>query len=195
MGLGDQIEPSDIIEAINEIVGVHLKVSPSAPTLKDKLAQRKAAQQAPGEASLTINQAGQIKPINPEPMSPAKSIPAAPASPGRNDKAAGKLKVKQLPTIQGGTQSQLIAPPTPATKADGLNGHHLAMRLLTAFRKRDFVGLGEDLEIIASLDYDGRQAFNEIMLGLGYVDPSLDPEGLAELSASTMDVFRGQHMQ
>ena len=45
-GMGNQVEPADIVDAVNDIAGLHLKVSEAAPDLKTQMAQQQAAQNA-----------------------------------------------------------------------------------------------------------------------------------------------------
>jgi len=47
-GMGDQVEPADIIDAINEVAGLHLKISDAAPDLATKLTQPAQMPQGPG---------------------------------------------------------------------------------------------------------------------------------------------------
>ena len=189
ISIGDQVEPADMVEAINQVCGLHLKVSEAAPSLKEKIDQQNKIEALPPGATHTMDGQGNIKPINPAPVNPAG--PPTPGAPGKNGQQPGKVKPKQVPTVAGNTQSTPVKAPT--SKGDMPNGHELAIKTLTALRKRDFATLAFNLQIIQTLDDVGRQSFNEIVTGLNFVDPSLDPDGLAELSSCTLAVMAGQH--
>jgi PBSX family phage portal protein len=193
MGL-QQIEPADVIDAINEIVGTHLKVSDDATTLADQLNP-----QMPGGATHTLDAAGNLTPINPTPVDPARGGARPPSAPGKNGQNPGKLPKPITPALIGGKQAAQApggASPvgsTPVSKAEApTTALELAHRTMLAMRKRDFVDLAFNLSIIGSLDEAGRNAFNDVATELAFVDSSLDPSGLAELSACTMAVMAGQ---
>jgi PBSX family phage portal protein len=191
VSLGDQVEPADVVEAINEVCGLHLKVSEAAPTLQDKLDQQKAAAQAlPPGATHTMDAAGNIKPINPSPITPQGA--PLPGSPGKNDQQPGQVKPKPVPSVMGG-QAQPVKAPGAAKKADLPNGRDLAHATMKALRKRDFAELAFNLQIVSTLDDVGRQTFSEFANELNFIDTSLDPSGLAELTSCTLAVLAGQH--
>ena len=56
--MGDQVEPSDLVKAVNDITGTTLKVSDDAPTLGDKIAQQKQQQLVANQTALMGAQAG-----------------------------------------------------------------------------------------------------------------------------------------
>ena len=198
MGLGDQVEPADFIDAINEIVGVHLKVSAAAPDLATKLAQA-AQPQVPGDATHTIGANGAITPIKPMSPKPAnQASPTLPGSPGANGQSPGNIKPKKLPNPTGGT-----SPPGAGAKVPGASTGQvkkrempgsiaeLAVNTLTALRKRDFSELAWNLGVIRQLDSDAQAALDDVTLRLAFVDSSLDPNGLAELMSCTTAVMNG----
>jgi len=192
-GMGDQVEPADIITAINEVAGLHLKVSDAAPDLATRIAQQ---QQPPtGQPGSTIGPGGQITPINPVPVQP-KGLPK-PASPGPTDNAPGKLVPTPPPPVLGAKPPAPAKtagrPPSLAKKSDlPATGQELAIRCMGALRKRDFAELALLMPIVNSFDATGRAAFNEIVGELQFLDTSYDPQGLAELSACTVAVMTGQ---
>jgi hypothetical protein len=189
MGI-QQVEPADVIEAVNQVVGVHLKVSPDAPTLKNQLQP-----QVPPGATHTIDANGQVKPINPSPVDPARGGARPPSAPGAKGQNPGNLPKPITPALLG-SSAQGMQPgggTTPIAKSDvPLTALDLAMRAMTALRKRDFTDLAFNLSIIRSLDEEGMEAFNEAATGLAFVDTSFDPEGLADLACCTMAVMSGQ---
>jgi PBSX family phage portal protein len=187
-GMADQVEPSDIVAAINEVAGLHLKISDAAPDLAARIAQQ---QQPPtGMPGSTIGANGQITPINPTPVQP-KGVPK-PGGPGPADNASGKLTPPAPPSVLGAKPAMPGKPSSPAKKSDlPATGHELAIRCMSALRKRDFGELALLMPIVNSFDAAGRAAFNEIVGELHFLDTSYDPQGLAELSACTMAVMTG----
>jgi PBSX family phage portal protein len=198
-GMGDQVEPSDIVEAINQIAGLHLKISDAAPSLQDRIDQQAAAATA-GAQGHTMDAQGNIVPINPAPVQP-KGLPGLP-SPNPNGGQPGKITPPKPPAVLGlggggppQKPGQGAGKPAPraAKKSDlPATGHELAVKLMGALRKRDFETLAALLPIVHSFDADGRAAFNEIVGDLHFLDTSYDPQGLAELSACTVAVMTGQ---
>jgi hypothetical protein len=201
LSMGDQVEPADVIDAVNEICGIHLKVSDVAPDLATKLAPAPQPQMAPGAThtidekgnvapiappqALGDNVPGKIKPINPAPRGPPKSFPI-PGSPTRTGGQPGVVKPKQVPNVMGGLNGG-------AKKFEGASAYEIAVNTLTALRKRDFADLAFNMSIINSLDQPGRDSINDVMTGLTFVDPTLDPVGLQELSACTLAIMAGRH--
>ena len=81
--MGDQVEPSDLVKAVNDITGTTLQVSESAPSLSDKIQQQKQQQMVQNQATLMGAQAvaaaggmASVKAINPAPKSPTRSSAA-----------------------------------------------------------------------------------------------------------------------
>jgi PBSX family phage portal protein len=189
MGI-QQVEPADVIEAVNEVVGTHLKVSADAPMLKDTLQPA-----MPPGATHTIDANGQVKPINPSPKDPALGGARPPSAPGAKGQNPGKLPKPVTPALLG-SSAQGMQPgggTTPIAKSDRpKTALDLAMRAMTAMRKRDFTDLAFNLSIIRSLDAEGQEAFNDAATQLAFVDTSFDPEGLADLACCTMAVMSGQ---
>ena len=198
-GMGDQVEPKDIVEAINQIAGLHLKISDAAPTLQDRIDQQAAVADA-GAQGHTMDAQGNIVPINPAPV-PPKGLPGLP-SPNPNGGQPGKIVPPKPPAVLGlggggapHKPGQGAAKPAPgaAKKSDlPATGHELAVKLMGSLRKRDFETLAVLLPIVNSFDAGGRAAFNEIVGDLHFLDTSYDPQGLAELSACTVAVMTGQ---
>ena len=193
--MGDQVEPSDIVEAINQIAGLHLKISDAAPTLQGRMDQqaeaaKNALQSQPGQGG----QPGQplnIAPINPVPKAPL-GLPK-PGGPSAADAAPGQLKPPAPPPVFGGGPPGKPAMTGSAKKADAPeSAHALAIKMMGALRKRDFETLASLLPIVNAFDAGGRAAFNEIVGDLHFLDASYDPQGLAELSACTLAVMTGQ---
>jgi hypothetical protein len=184
----NQVEPGDIVEAVNKIVGTHIKVSDDAPTLKDQL-NPPIPPTGPGPAN-TVDAKGNIKPINPQPLGPTISGVRPPSSPGVAGQSPGKLPPPKLKTVFGNTPSG--GGLGSAKKGEPqLTAVELALSAMTALRKRDVTALAFDLSIINSLDAEGFQRFSEATSQLAFVDPTLDPAGLAELSACTLAVMAG----
>lgn len=225
-----QVEPADIIEVINEIVGIKMKVSPDAQTLSDQI-QPPAPQPIPpgtthavdpdtgqikeipggvkaavavagaggaaagpmGAAAGPAGAAGKqpIKPINPQPVSPALGAGRLPGAPGKNGKSPGPIPVPKVKTPAGNNASAA----SNAKKADDgmpATGLELAHDLLKSLRKRDFVQLNKSMGYFQRMDGESQARIMAMATELMFVDPSLDPDGLAELTACTFDVL-GHH--
>lgn len=189
MNIPDQVEPADIITAINEVTGLHMKISDAAMTLADRKAQANQISALPPGATHTMDSQGNIAPINPMPLNPAN--PTKPQAPGKEGQAPGELKPKKPPVIASNNVQKPVG--SPSKKSDNAHGVQLAMNTMQALRKRDFVTLAKNMTVINSLDEVGRANFSEVLTGLAFIDPSYDPEGLAELSACTLAVMSGQH--
>ena len=193
MGL-QQIEPADIVKAVNEIVGLHLKVSKDAQTLGAKAAM---AQQISGLANTgnTVGADGKIQAINPDPVDPTKGDTKAPGSPSANGKAPGNLPKPPPPAVIGGAKEPAAPPASAAAKKSDAPATvtDLAFRALKALRKQDTVELAAMLGIVNSLDTAGRSAFEAASADLQFVDSTLDPQGLAELSACSLAIVAGTH--
>ena len=197
MGMGDQVEPSDVVTEVNNITGTKLKVSDAAPKLAEKIAQQKAAAMGgqPGVGGPTGQAAGgpmaagpnqPIKPINPQPKSPT-GLPT-PGSPTRLGGQPGQIKPKQVPTAMGGNQTTPLG--MAARKSDDVQDLALkAVSALKALRKRDFSELAVLLPTINALDPVSRETFEAYVADLSFIDTSFDPVGLATLASATMDVM------
>ena len=191
--MADQVEPGDIVEAVNEVAGLHLKVSKNAPDLAAKL----QAQQPPPtalnpNATHTMDAQGNVKPINPQPIDPSKGGGIVPGSPKPTGGGPGGVKKPQLKTPLGNKVQQPIG---RAVKLDGMNGRELALQALKALRKRDLTELAHTLSIVNSFDTAGRAQFYDFASDLSFLDNTFDPAGLAELSAATMAAIAGQPLQ
>ena len=189
--MADQVEPADIVEAVNQVSGLHLKVSKAAPALKDKLAQQAAPPQVLNpNATHTMDAQGNIKAINPQPMKPAGA--PKPGAPTPTGGSPGAVKAPQAKTPLGNKVGTPIGRPV-VRKADPatVDGRDLALRALKALRKRDASELAFTLGIVHSLDTAGRDAFYNFASDLTFVDNTLDPAGLAELSFATLSVMGG----
>lgn len=178
IALGDQVEPADLVKEINRFANMNLKVSPSAVTLKDREAKANQFAALPPGSTHTMDSQGNIQPIQ---------SPAGAAEPGASPKAPGGDKGQPGPKA-GPTPK---APPSRGglTKAEPLNGFELASSTMEALRKRDAVTLTENLAFIAGFDAAGHASFNEIVTSMLFADPSLDPEGLNELSQCTSSII------
>ena len=197
MGMGDQVEPGDVVTEVNNITGTKLKVSDAAPDLATKLRQQQVVamggqpgvggptgQAAPGPMAGGTNQP--IKPINPQPKSPT-GLPT-PGSPTRLGGQPGQIKPKQVPTAMGGNQTTPLG--MAARKSDDVQDLALkAVSALKALRKRDFSELAAILPTINALDHVSRETFETYVADLSFIDTSFDPVGLAALASATMDVL------
>jgi len=218
MGL-QQVEPADIVAAINEIVGLKLKVSANAMDLGAQQAQQQQQQdqahqqamaqaQGGGPATHTLNAMGQIKPIKTSPTDPSTMEGASPKGPGLTGSSVGALKAPPPPAMLG-APAPGKSPGTPGGKggnpfSKGGNafaksedavpgtGLELAHDMLLSLRKRDFVALTKSMSIFNSLDVHAQDRVAQATNDLFFLDPSLDPQGLAELSACTLAVMSGQ---
>jgi hypothetical protein len=192
-GMGDQVEPADLVKEVNAIAGLNLKVSKSAPDLKSKLAQAAAPPSAlPPGATHTMDAQGNVKPINPQPTNPAgMPKPGAPTPTGGQP---GSVKPKQIKTPLGNKVGQPLGRVGGMSKAEiePIHGRDLALRALTALRKRDAAELAFTLNIVNSLDAAGRDAFDGFATDLSFIDSTFDPAGLSELSFATMAVLSGR---
>jgi PBSX family phage portal protein len=169
----NQVEMEDVIGALNEATGTNLKVS---ERLKEQqIAQQDAAHEQamnppePPQGRVSVDEEGNAMHTSPIGV-------VTPLNPGPlGAKGSGAPKRSQ------------------ASKADGVTVAELALKAMTALRKRDFGELAWSLQIINRLDDHGRQTFHDAVAALTFVDPSLDPEGLAELSSCTMAILAGRH--
>lgn len=192
MAMGDQVEPGDVVKAVNDITGTTLKVSDNAPDLAAK--QQQQVQQTMMQHQIGMAQAnagagaankGAIKPINPQPKSPT-GLPV-PGSIRANGGNPGAIKPKQLPGVMGGAGTPVAAP----TRKTDMTIPEFAMHAVKALRKRDLIELAWVLPIIGGLDEDSRAQFDAATADLAFVDTTYDPAGLAALASATMDVMAG----
>ena len=190
--LGDQVEPADIVKAINEIVGIHLKVSPAAPDLKAKLAPPPEPpglpQPLPGGTTHIMQPDGKIqpiKPINPQPANPARGEPV-PGSPTKTGGQPGSVKPQRVKSVFGNTPSGTSV---KLGKSDGFTPLELARDLMTSLRKRDMVELSKNLTILQGLDPVGRAYVEQDCASLQFIDPTYDLDGLAELASCTLQAL------
>jgi hypothetical protein len=182
-----QVEPADIVDAINQVVGTRMKVSDNAQDLK---AQQQP--QVPPGTTHTMDAQGNITPINPNPIDPAIGGARPPSAPGINGQTPGKLPVPKVRTAMGNAGPS--NPKGTATKSDlPATGTELAHTMLKALRKRDFVSLSKSLTGFNALDEDAQRRVMGATIDLQFLDPSLDPQGLAELSSCTLAVMAGHH--
>ena len=206
--MGDQVEPADLVEAINKITGTNLKVSDDAPTLGDKIQQAKQQQMVENQTAQMAAQSGaaangmtSIKSINPSPKSPTGlPLPGSPTPTGGNP---GAVKPKPVPNVMGGNGTPVQSPSRKEDEPSAENFSRMtetfitipefAMRAMKAMRKRDFGELAWALPIISSFESGEREQFDAAVADLSFIDTSYDPAGLAELAACTMDVMAG-HM-
>ena len=219
-----QVEPADVVKAINDITGTRMKVSNDAQTLKEQLepppqpvtglnpgtthtidpatgkvqlipGANKALAPAAGAAGAPGAVPGKspIKPINPQPTSPAVGTARLPGAPGVGGKSPGPIPIPKVKTPAGNNASA-----APAKKGDDdyfpETGLEIAHMLLTSLRKRDFPALAKGLTYFERMDVDSQALIQSYTTDLMFVDPSLDPEGLSELSAATMRVMGCGHI-
>jgi PBSX family phage portal protein len=196
--MGDQIEPKDIVEAINEIVGIHLKVSDAAPDLAKKLApppvdpMTQLPQPIPGGTTHMVQPNGQIKPINPAPANPAKGMPK-PGAPSATGGQPGSVKPRPAPAVMGGSGSSPQSPSGAKVKVgkSEMTSLSLARDLMVAMRKRDFEEMGSNMAIMLGLSIADQARVQEDAASLQFIDTSFDPEGLGHLAAATMHALAG----
>jgi len=216
MGL-QQVEPADIVEAINEIVGLKLKVSPNAMDLgaqqqqqqdqadqAHELGMAQANNQTAG-ATHTIGANGQItpiKPINPSPAGPGADSGKGPSGPSPTGGTPGALAKPKPPAMLGApapgkSPGKIVKPGMGMSKAEDepMTAVGLAHGMLKALRKRDFVELNKSLSVFNSLDGHAQDRVAQATNELFFLDPSLDPQGLAELSSCAMAVMSGHPHQ
>src|SRR5271166_3898185 len=152
--MGDQVEPSDLVQEVNKITGTNLKVSEDAPSLGDKIAQQKQQLMVQNQTNQMAAQNGaaaggmaSVKAINPAPKSPlGLPLPGSPTPTGGNP---GAVKPKPIPNAMGGNGTPVQS---PARKEDEITVPEFAMRAMKAMRKRDFGELAWALPIMSSLD-------------------------------------------
>jgi len=187
-----QVEPKDIVDAINKVVGLRLKVSDDAQSLKDTIAP-----QMPPGTTHAMDAAGNITPINPMPgAGQGDNGPKAPPGPGANGQSAGKLAVPKMQSLMGGKgpTTKPASGGMSAMKSDGpATGLELAHGMLKALRKRDFVGLSKSLGIFNALDESAQTRVMAATADLQFLDPSLDPSGLSELASCTLATMAHHH--
>ena len=204
--MGDQVEPSDLVKAVNDITGTTLQVSDDAPSLGDKIQQQKQQQMVQNQATLMGAQAvaaaggmASVKAINPAPKSPlGLPLPGSPTPTGGNP---GAVKPKPVPNVMGGNGAPVASPSRKEDEPSAENFSRVtetfitipefAMRAMKAMRKRDLGELAWALPIIQTFDPDERQQFDAAVSDLSFIDTSYDPAGLAELAACTMEVMGG----
>src|SRR5271165_2910604 len=150
--MGDQVEPSDLVQEVNKITGTNLKVSDDAPTLGDKLDQQKQEMMLQHQTNMVAAQNGMqqqnsasIKAINPAPKSPTGlPMPGSPTPTGGNP---GAVKPKPVPNVMGGNGTPVASPSRKDDEPSAENFSRVtetfitipefAMRAMKALRKRD----------------------------------------------------------
>jgi hypothetical protein len=185
----NQVEPADIVEAINGIVGTRLKVSEDAPELKDVL-NPPMAPLPPGmgatnmnpNAKATVDKNGVVVPINP--------VPQAPSGPNPNGMISTTPPKPALarPT---GTGSNALASANMRKCDEPLTALQLAHDLMVSMRKRDVPALAKSLDTFNVLDTAAQERVLSAAAELQFIDPSLDLQGLSELASCTMEVMTG----
>ena len=118
----------------------------------------------------------------------------SPGAPTPTGGQPGSVKPKQLKTPLGNKVGQPLGRVGGMSKAEiePIHGRDLAIRALTALRKRDAAELAFTLSIVNSLDAAGRDAFDGFATDLSFIDSTFDPAGLSELSFATMAVLSGR---
>ena len=187
-----QVEPADLVDAVNKVTGTNMKVSEHAQDLKTILNPP-----MPDSTTHTMDAQGKIYPINPTPgQGQAANGPRPPQAPGPNGQQPGKLSVPKVQNPLGGSRPPQAKPASggglSVQKADmPATGVELAHQMLLALRKRDFAALSKSMELFNSLDSDAQERVMGATIELQFLDPSLDPQGLAELSSCTLAVMAG----
>jgi PBSX family phage portal protein len=197
-GMADQVEPADVVAAVNETCGLHLKVSENAPDLAGRAAIQQQQQQFAAMNQVQAGAQGKpgaqapVKAMNPAPK--GLSLPTPPGGPTPTGGQPGQLKPKKVPALVGmtGMGGNGTPVPSPSRKTDGVDVSGLAIRAMKALRKRDLGELAFTLGIVNSFDTASRAQFDDTVVELQFIDSSFDPEGLAELSACTMALMSGQ---
>ena len=203
--MGDQVEPADLVEAVNDITGTTLQVSDDAPTLGDKIAQQKQQQLVANQATLMGAQAGAA----------AGGMGAVRRSTRlRSPRPASRCPVRRrrqaaTPARSSPSRCRPSWAARPRRSAPGAHGRRaergkfsrvtetlitfqeFAMRAMKAMRKRDLGELAWALPIIQTFDPEARAQFDAAVSDLSFIDTSYDPIGLAELATCTMEVMGG----
>lgn len=206
IALGMQsIEPADLVEAINEAAGTKLQVSKDAKTLDDILNPPTPPTLVPGTATHTMDQQGKITPI--PPINPEPTVGAGPGANGAAPRGV-KPPMKTLQQAGGGQQTQSGAAQgtktAPKSSGKGAKaalkkgdmpgtGMELAFDMLTALRKRDFQAVTKSLHAFNMLDSSAQDRVMSATRDLAFIDPTLDPEGLAALSEATVSAMHHSH--
>ena len=180
--MGDQVEPADVVKEVNKITGTNLKVSDQAPTLGVKLQQQQqqimmnhqlGLAQA-GAASMN-NASGPVKPINPSPKSPiGPPMIGGPTPLGGNP---GAPRPRPVPNVMGGAGKPMGMGGGMQKSDEPIVIPDLAIRAMTALRKRDLGELLMVLPIIGGLDDGQRLEHDAYTTQLTFIDPSYDPMG------------------
>ena len=193
-----QVEPADIVDAVNKVVGLRLKVSDDAQGLGE--ARQAQQQQAMMGQTHTVDAAGNITPINPVPGDPSANGAKSPGAPNANGGQPGKLTPPKPKSVLGGGGKGMTTKPASgggmaAQKSDGgaITGLELAHGMLLSLRKRDFAALSKSMSLFEMLDDAGKQSVMRSSAELQFIDPSLDPEGLAEIASCTLATMAGLH--
>ena len=186
-----QVEPADIVDAVNKVTGTTLKVSDHAPDLHSILNPP-----MPDSTTHTMDAHGNIYPINPAPNVGAMGNAKPPPAPGVNGQQPGRLTTPKVQNPLGGSRPPQAKPASggglAVQKADmPSTGLELAHQMLLSLRKRDFASLMKSLEAFNSLDGQSQERVRQATAELQFIDPSLDPQGLAALSGCTLSVMAG----